>query len=401
MGNQLMSMYRLQKSLIPTSTSNSTKPSVPSSISSAMPWRPPRPHIPPDVPYYDRPDHWASSSSPDDLRAFPHPESYSAWQRESQGRSAAPASGPVAYPYASGYNAHPPLRKPHGAWQSHTLPPNPVGQAKASATGTGPGFSSSRSYHSGPSRGKTPPIHVNPRIQQGNSQSNPSRPTHTYVPPASRMKSPPPPMTSRSNGSARQSRATTPNLNPRDEQSSTAFKITLPSDDYLRLSQLASNPSSSSSSSTPSPEIKTKLLVLDLNGTLLYRPKGVTRGGHPRPYLQNFLEYLFLPEPEPENTPTTRRPWEVFVWSSAKPHNVRPMVEKAFGERWIEGVWEPEDPEAREDRHETGEGRLLGVWARDKLGLTAVDYGEWARADLLPLSLLRILCLTLIYVFSL
>ncbi|KAL1410202.1 hypothetical protein Q8F55_004207 [Vanrija albida] len=109
-----------------------------------------------------------------------------------------------------------------------------------------------------------------------------------------------------------------------------------------------------------------KLLVLDLNGALVYRTAhtGAARKAYPRPFLNCFLQYVFLPEPE-----GGPRPWEVFVWSSAQPHNVRHMVETTFGERWIEGVWTEEDRLSKVEREQRGEGRLLGVWARDKMNL--------------------------------
>ncbi|KAF8515564.1 hypothetical protein JB92DRAFT_2788887 [Gautieria morchelliformis] len=91
-----------------------------------------------------------------------------------------------------------------------------------------------------------------------------------------------------------------------------------------------------------------KLLILDLNGTLLIRPKprGVAgRPIHPRPYMPAFRSYIFH---------ETVKPWlEVMVWSSAQPHNVDEMVDRCFGDR-------------REE--------LKAVWARDTLGLAAHDY---------------------------
>ncbi|WOO78926.1 putative FCP1 y domain-containing protein [Vanrija pseudolonga] len=109
-----------------------------------------------------------------------------------------------------------------------------------------------------------------------------------------------------------------------------------------------------------------KLLVLDLNGALVYRTAGTgpARKAYPRPFLNCFLQYVFLPEPE-----GGPRPWDVFVWSSAQPHNVKHMVETTFGEQWIEGVWEKEDRLEKIEREQRGEGRLIGVWARDKMDL--------------------------------
>ncbi|WVO17959.1 hypothetical protein L204_105657 [Cryptococcus depauperatus] len=125
-------------------------------------------------------------------------------------------------------------------------------------------------------------------------------------------------------------------------------------------------------------EITPKLLVLDLNGALVYRDRSYdAHKCHPRPYLPCFLEYLFLPEPEDLQPlkKLNQRPWEVFVWSSAQPHNVRAMVEVTFGPKWITGIWEKENKKAKK-RREQGEGRLHGVWARDKMGLTNYDYSR-------------------------
>lgn len=129
-----------------------------------------------------------------------------------------------------------------------------------------------------------------------------------------------------------------------------------------------------------------KLLILDLNGTLLHRatqlgqpihrtrqlPEDVGSAGpvaavekhdtpptrpsnrplprlravHPRPYMAAFRSYLFAPE--------TRNWLDVMIWSSAQPHSVNDMVKKTFGE----------------DQH-----KLVAIWARDTLGLTDEHYG--------------------------
>jgi hypothetical protein len=109
--------------------------------------------------------------------------------------------------------------------------------------------------------------------------------------------------------------------------------------------------------------------VLDLNGALLYRTArtgagpGKQRNSYARPFLHNFLAYLLTAEPNGEASP-----YEVLVWSSAQPHNVRGMVEMTFG-KWSEGVWD-EKPVLP-----VNEKRLLDVWARDKMDL-GHDYRE-------------------------
>jgi hypothetical protein len=139
-----------------------------------------------------------------------------------------------------------------------------------------------------------------------------------------------------------------------------------PSKEYLELS---SQKASSSNEHVRRP----KLLVLDLNGALIYRSKNGSGGGKrpsfPRPYLPSFLHYLFAPERD-----GSRRPWEAFVWSSAQPDNVRAMVELGFGKKYTAGIWTFESYEDKMERNNTGAGKLLGVWARDKMGLTPSQY---------------------------
>ncbi|KAF8903599.1 hypothetical protein CPB85DRAFT_1438241 [Mucidula mucida] len=122
---------------------------------------------------------------------------------------------------------------------------------------------------------------------------------------------------------------------------------TEPSHEYLELSQQPSLPISDPSSSR-------KLLILDLNGTLLYREKYQVRVpgqpyqhriARPRPYMPSFRQFLFHPE--------TRTWLDTMVWSSARPNNVDIMIEEAF------------------DQDKT---HLVAVWARDTLGLTVPEY---------------------------
>ncbi|CAI6329221.1 unnamed protein product [Periconia digitata] len=85
-----------------------------------------------------------------------------------------------------------------------------------------------------------------------------------------------------------------------------------------------------------------KLVILDLNGTLIYRPDSRKKPKKliSRPNLPWFLQYLF------EN-------FDVMIWSSAKPENVKALVEIGL----------------REFRF-----RLVAEWARDTLGLRPEHY---------------------------
>ncbi|KAL9031896.1 MAG: hypothetical protein Q9196_000092 [Gyalolechia fulgens] len=82
------------------------------------------------------------------------------------------------------------------------------------------------------------------------------------------------------------------------------------------------------------------LLVLDLNGTLLYRPKA-SSGYKPRPYLKPFLAHC-------------GSNYQTLVWSSATPQNVTAICANIF---------RPQERRA-----------LLGEWGRDTLDLTPQQY---------------------------
>ncbi|KAI0631706.1 hypothetical protein C8Q77DRAFT_1060652 [Trametes polyzona] len=149
----------------------------------------------------------------------------------------------------------------------------------------------------------------------------------------------------------------------RDNRSVTPPPPRPPSPTYLSLAEQAP-------SRIDDPSVSKKLLVLDLNGTLLHRSPHTPRpkyrhqqpqeerprdehgnwlprlrAVHPRPYMHAFRSYLFAPQ--------TRAWLDVMVWSSAQPHSVGDMVDKCFGE----------DKE-----------KLLAVWARDTLGLSDDHY---------------------------
>lgn len=83
-------------------------------------------------------------------------------------------------------------------------------------------------------------------------------------------------------------------------------------------------------------------MVIDLNGTLLYRPNPRTPTVFiERPYAKVFLRYCI-------NT------FRVVIWSSARPANVDRMVDRLI------------DPDLR--RH------VIAIWGRDRFNLTEDDY---------------------------
>lgn len=85
------------------------------------------------------------------------------------------------------------------------------------------------------------------------------------------------------------------------------------------------------------------LVVLDLNGTVLYRPNRNAKTMIPRPHLKPFLRYLF-------------HNFKVMVWSSAQPTNVKSLVEQAV------------DKDLR--------SMLVDIWARDTFGLSPKNYSQ-------------------------
>ncbi|KAF1926827.1 HAD-like protein [Didymella exigua CBS 183.55] len=85
------------------------------------------------------------------------------------------------------------------------------------------------------------------------------------------------------------------------------------------------------------------LVVLDLNGTLLYRPNRNKRTMIARPFLIPFLRYLFSN-------------FAVMVWSSARPENVASLVEQSL----------------EEDLRKA----LVAQWGRDAFNLKPEHYNQ-------------------------
>jgi hypothetical protein len=86
------------------------------------------------------------------------------------------------------------------------------------------------------------------------------------------------------------------------------------------------------------------LVVIDLNGTLLYRPdkKNPTKF-HMRPHAQTFLKYCV-------------DTFTVVIWSSARPANVKAMCNTIL------------TPDIR--------NKVAAIWGRDTFGLTQADYEQ-------------------------
>ncbi|KAF6812867.1 phosphoprotein phosphatase [Colletotrichum sojae] len=102
------------------------------------------------------------------------------------------------------------------------------------------------------------------------------------------------------------------------------------------------------------PSAKPILIVMDLNGTLLYRPsrKNATSFVE-RPHAKRFLQYCL-------------DTFHVVVWSSARPANVQSMCDQLL-------LGPPGGGGPNADRAEYRR-RVLGIWGRDKFGLSKADY---------------------------
>jgi hypothetical protein len=303
------------------------RPVIPSGPRGTLP---PRPNVP-----YNNNDTWREPRD----RPYQSPGAY----RDDRGYQAGPSYTPPGPGVARGDPYVP--RAPYG---------NGTGNYNARA---GPSWQPTESYR--PTRHPSSTAHSRSATS---TRSPPTAPGGTYVPlhlraplvdARSPIPYPPPPSLPTHFGSNRQSPAPV------------AFEIPLPDDEYMELSA----PFIAHEEEDPI-ALASKLLVLDLNGTLIYRNKGGSnsRISYPRPYLGCFFKYLYRPLAD-ENAP---RPWEVFVWSSAQPHNVRTMLESTFDPEHIKGLW---GDELNEDEIDLDDGgKVLGVWARDKMGLSDQEY---------------------------
>nr|CAG8456628.1 7467_t:CDS:2 [Entrophospora candida] len=113
-------------------------------------------------------------------------------------------------------------------------------------------------------------------------------------------------------------------------------------DDYLKNRGSLTTTPLTKTSTTPIEKPPLMLIVLDLNGTLVYRD-GVHRLIHPRPYISIFKNYLFR-----------NKNFNIMIWSSAQRINVNKMVKEIFG---------------NDDSN-----KLLEIWSRDKFPLTNKEY---------------------------
>ena len=176
-----------------------------------------------------------------------------------------------------------------------------------------------------------------------------------------------------------------------------------PRESYLATS--LSTPSRLPSPSDPTTAPGKKLILLDLNGSLVFRANKQQADSYRlRPFVSNFIAYL-------------RKTYEVGVWSSAQPHSVGKMVgciglrvevddaaavagggagqqgqeSAAGGQATTDVKLVPEDaraPRMQARADADAEALVLKVlWARDTFGLSAAEYSAVlciSRSQMLP-----------------
>ncbi|OAV94090.1 hypothetical protein PTTG_02897 [Puccinia triticina 1-1 BBBD Race 1] len=141
------------------------------------------------------------------------------------------------------------------------------------------------------------------------------------------------------------------------------------------------------------------LLILDLNGCLLYREyqPGRPKIIHPRPHLHDLFQYALGPPADQgkHSQGSQKQNWEVLIWSSAQPKNVQLMcnaieVQKRpklsnRGQRATQLEDISNQLGSLKINHGEAEGskkaeliprRVLDIWDRNQLDLSSVDYGR-------------------------
>lgn len=114
------------------------------------------------------------------------------------------------------------------------------------------------------------------------------------------------------------------------------------------------------------------LVILDLNGTLLYRPNRNKKTMIARPFLIPFLRYLFSN-------------FAVMVWSSARPENVASLVEQSLEEelrKTLVAEWARDAFKLKPEHYNQNVQvykNLDLVWAKDEIQQRHPDYASGGR----------------------
>jgi hypothetical protein len=158
-------------------------------------------------------------------------------------------------------------------------------------------------------------------------------------------------------------------IRPGEERSKVATKYLLP-----RPVPAAGYTKQANIPATISDKCQPLLVILDLNGTLLYRK---SRGSEfiARPKVCEFLQYLFANH-------------KTMVWSSAQPKNVHGMADRLFTaeeKQNVAAIWTRDDlrlsPAQYREKVQVYK-RLSWVWADDGIQASHPDsQGVWTQAD--------------------
>ncbi|KAK3940814.1 hypothetical protein QBC46DRAFT_407886 [Diplogelasinospora grovesii] len=110
------------------------------------------------------------------------------------------------------------------------------------------------------------------------------------------------------------------------------------------------------------PQPRPMLVVIDLNGTMLFRPnrKNPTKFVE-RPHARMFLRYCI-------------ETFHVVIWSSARPDNVRQMCASLLNSSSSSSSSSSHRYSLRSDT--TLPANVVAIWGRDKFGLSPADYNQ-------------------------
>lgn len=170
--------------------------------------------------------------------------------------------------------------------------------------------------------------------------------------------------TSRINKSSRDLTAY-PTTAPKGRSRDRKIMLPAPAPTEVYLTQAALEPTTA--------ELPNRILViLDLNGTLLYRPNRNNKTMIARPFLIPFLRYLFSN-------------FSIMVWSSARPQNVSSLVEQSLEEdlrKSLVAQWTRDDFHLKPEYYNANVQvykNLDLVWSKDEIQRKHPDYESGGR----------------------
>lgn len=244
----------------------------------------------------------------------------------------------------------PPPQLPHGDVSQHwaqtvSAPANSCSTATTASSGnntpyyfdlTGSRNTHNTPYPASPNRRGYSTLSNNNGDRQGEGNSTPRQNPGTIYPPVARKDNNNNPRHKRKGGEKAHLRIneTRDDISP---PSAASGGVPDPDPNYLLRASFLPQP-------TPGGAPRPILVVIDLNGTMLFRPS--RKNPHQfvaRPNAKRFLSYCI-------------ETFNVVIWSSARPANVKTMCEKLLTKQQLDSV--------------------VAIWGRDKFGLTSEDYNK-------------------------